>query len=103
VQQNQNLQRCERKSLWICDWFGCDEVLNSKNQTHLLTLFLFLITLQVHSVDGISDKSILKDGVSLGSIVAAAISWDRNKSILLVIVHEVMSWIYVIYVNLTRE
>ena len=66
-------------------------------------LLILITTLTVHAEDSSFNKSILKEGVSLGSIVAAAISWDRNKSILLVIVHEVMSWIYVIYVNLTRE
>jgi hypothetical protein len=43
------------------------------------------------------NKSIIKDGVSLGTVIAAVISWDRNKSILLAIIHALLSWIYVIY------
>jgi len=46
----------------------------------------------------------IKDGVSLGTVIAAVISWDRNKSILLAIIHALLSWIYVIYAALfTKE
>ena len=36
-------------------------------------------------------------GIGLGSIVAAIISWDRNKSILLALVCALFGWLYVIY------
>jgi hypothetical protein len=49
--------------------------------TFLLTLILLFVFLTAHADDGIVNKSILKDGVSLGSVIAAVISWDRNKSI----------------------
>jgi hypothetical protein len=74
-----------------------------KKRTYLLTLLLLFVTLSVHAEDGMVDKSILKDGVSLGSVIAAVISWSRNKSILLAIFHAVLGWVYVIYVALTRE
>jgi hypothetical protein len=74
-----------------------------KKQTYLLTLLLLFVTLSVHAEDGMIDKSILKDGVSLGSVIAAVISWSRNKSILLAIFHAVLGWLYVIYVALTKE
>jgi MFS-type transporter involved in bile tolerance (Atg22 family) len=74
-----------------------------KKRTYLLTLLLLFVTLSVHAEDGMVNKSILKDGVSLGSVIAAVISWSRNKSILLAIFHAVLGWIYVIYVALTRE
>lgn len=74
-----------------------------KKQIFLMTLMLLLVTLTVHADDGISSKSFLKDGVSLGSVIAAVISWDRNKSILLVIIHALLSWIYVIYAAFTKE
>jgi hypothetical protein len=66
-------------------------------QTFLLTLILIFVFLTAQADDGIVNKSILKDGVSLGSVIAAVISWDRNKSILLAIIHALLSWIYVIY------
>jgi hypothetical protein len=74
-----------------------------KKRTYLLALILLFVTLSVHAEDGIVNKSILKDGVSLGSVIAAVISWSRNKSILLAIFHAVLGWVYVIYVALTRE
>ncbi len=36
-------------------------------------------------------------GIGLGSIVAAIISWNRNRSILLAIVCALFGWLYVIY------
>ncbi len=66
-------------------------------QTFLLTLILLFVFLTAQADDGIVNKSILKDGVSLGSVIAAVISWDRNKSILFAIIHALLSWIYVIY------
>ena len=62
-----------------------------------MTLVLLFVVITVQAEDGIVNKSILKDGVSLGSVIAAVISWDRNKSILLAIFHALLSWIYVIY------
>jgi hypothetical protein len=68
-----------------------------KKQALFMTLVLLFVVITVQAEDGIVNKSILKDGVSLGSIIAAVISWDRNKSILLAIFHALLSWIYVIY------
>lgn len=62
-----------------------------------MTLVLIFVVITVQAEDGILNKSILKDGVSLGSVIAVVISWDRNKSILLAIFHALLSWIYVIY------
>jgi hypothetical protein len=62
-----------------------------------MTLVLIFVVISVQAEDGIVNKSILKDGVSLGSVIAVVISWDRNKSILLAIFHALLSWIYVIY------
>jgi hypothetical protein len=68
-----------------------------KKQALFMTLVLLFVVITVQAEDGIVNKSILKDGVSLGSIIAAVISWDRNKSILFAIIHALLSWIYVIY------
>jgi hypothetical protein len=40
---------------------------------------------------------ILKYALSFGSMLAITISWSRNKSVLLAIVHGIFSWLYVIY------
>ncbi len=42
-------------------------------------------------------------GIGIGSAVAVVLSWHRNKSILLAIIHGVLSWIYVIYFAATRR
>jgi hypothetical protein len=68
-----------------------------KKQALFMTLVLIFVVITVQAEDGILNKSILKDGVSLGSVIAVVISWDRNKSILLAIFHALLSWIYVIY------
>lgn len=43
-----------------------------------------------------------KAGISLGSVIAVAISWSLNKSIVWAIVHGIFSWFYVIYYAFTR-
>jgi hypothetical protein len=68
-----------------------------KKQALFMTLVLIFVVITVQAEDGILNKSILKDGVSLGSVIAVVISWDRNKSILLAIFHALLNWIYVIY------
>jgi hypothetical protein len=68
-----------------------------KKHALFMTLVLLFVVITVQAEDGIVNKSILKDGVSLGSVIAAVISWDRNKSILFAIIHALLSWIYVIY------
>jgi hypothetical protein len=68
-----------------------------KQQALFMTLVLIFVAITVQAEDSIVNKSILKDGVSLGSVIAVVISWDRNKSILLAIFHALLSWIYVIY------
>jgi hypothetical protein len=43
-----------------------------------------------------------KAGVSFGSALAIAISWDAHHSILWAIIDGFFSWLYVIYFALTR-
>ncbi|HLX93089.1 MAG TPA: hypothetical protein VKR32_15500 [Puia sp.] len=35
--------------------------------------------------------------IGLGTIIAVVVSWTRNKSILLAIIHGILGWLYVIY------
>jgi hypothetical protein len=41
--------------------------------------------------------SVVKAGLSFGSALAMVISWTAHKSLLWVIVHGLLSWLYVIY------
>ena len=43
-----------------------------------------------------------KGGIGLGSVIAVAISWSLNKSILWAIIHGLFGWFYVIYYALVR-
>ena len=40
---------------------------------------------------------VVKTGITFGSALAMVISWSANKSLLWVIVHGLLSWLYVIY------
>ncbi|MGC0151807.1 hypothetical protein ACPRNU_05050 [Chromobacterium vaccinii] len=41
-------------------------------------------------------------GFTLGTLIAVALSWSANHSILWAIIHGLLSWIYVVYYLLTR-
>lgn len=41
-------------------------------------------------------------GFSLGTVIAVALSWSANQSILWAIIHGFLSWFYVIYYVLFR-
>ncbi len=36
-------------------------------------------------------------GINLGSVIAVVLSWDLSQSIILAIIHGILSWLYVIY------
>ena len=40
---------------------------------------------------------VVKTGITFGSALAMVISWSANKSLLWVIVHCLLSWLYVVY------
>ncbi|MFL9835340.1 hypothetical protein ABS765_15035 [Chryseobacterium sp. ST-37] len=46
-------------------------------------------------------NTVTQTGISLGSVIAVVISWDRNKSLLWAIIHGIFGWLYVIYYALT--
>lgn len=41
-------------------------------------------------------------GFTLGAVIAVALSWGVNKSIMWAIIHGFLSWLYVIYYFLLR-
>ncbi|MHC4573484.1 MAG: hypothetical protein ACYS76_05050 [Planctomycetota bacterium] len=57
---------------------------------------IIMIIAEVH-------RTVTQSGIGLGSAIAVVLSWQRNKSILLAIIHGILSWIYVIYFALTRR
>jgi hypothetical protein len=46
--------------------------------------------------------SVVKTGVSFGSVLAIVISWSVHHSILWAIIHGIFSWLYVLYYAITR-
>lgn len=59
-------------------------------------MMLTLATSQVQT-------TVTQSGIGIGSALAIVLSWHRNRSILLAIIHGILSWIYVIWFALTRE
>ncbi len=72
---------------------------------YLSFLLLFLISLEAYSFSETSEvrRTVISNGIGLGSVVAAVTSWERNRSVLLMIIHGIFSWFYVIYFLLTRK
>lgn len=54
-------------------------------------------------LNGLFGHSVIKNGIGLGSLIAAVTSWERNKSILWSVVHAFFGWLYVIYFALSRK
>lgn len=48
-------------------------------------------------------RTVIKNGVGLGSVIAVVASWSRNASILWAILHGLFSWLYVVYFALSRN
>jgi hypothetical protein len=48
-------------------------------------------------VNVIRSRTVVSNGVSLGSAIAVTISWSANHSILWAIFHGILSWAYVLY------
>ncbi len=47
-------------------------------------------------------RTVVSNGVSLGSAIAVTISWSVNHSILWAILHGIFSWAYVLYYAIVR-
>ena len=48
-------------------------------------------------------ETVITGGVGLGSVIAVVTSWERNKSVLWIIIHGILGWLYVFYFILTRR
>ena len=57
---------------------------------HLVVLLLvfFSVDTFAHSQ---TQNTVVKNGIGLGSVIAVVISWSRNESILLAILHGIFS------------
>lgn len=74
---------------------------NKKHALIALTLCFCFNSFTLEAQDTIN-HTIVKNGIGLGSVLAVVLSWDRNKSILLAILHGIFGWLYVIYFAITR-
>jgi hypothetical protein len=65
------------------------------------TVFTLLLLISFSSSTFASDESssveLIRSGVSFGTVLAVVISWSRNKSLLLAILHGIFGWLYVIF------
>jgi protein-S-isoprenylcysteine O-methyltransferase Ste14 len=69
----------------------------------LLILFFALEGFSQDSIDTYTKNTIVRNGIGLGSVIAAITSWERNKSVLWAILSGIFSWFYVIYFVITRK
>ncbi|SKB62963.1 hypothetical protein SAMN05660776_2235 [Salegentibacter holothuriorum] len=73
---------------------------------YYIFLLLILISFDAYSFsDNTSEvqRSVISNGISLGTVIAAITSWTRNRSVLWMIIHGIFSWFYVLYFVLTRK
>ena len=73
---------------------------------HLTLVLILFIIYKGYSQDGIdpdTTRTVISNGIGLGSVIAGVTSWERNKSVLLAIIHGFFSWLYVIYFVITRR
>ncbi|MBG9452591.1 hypothetical protein ABE61_00425 [Lysinibacillus sphaericus] len=52
---------------------------------------------KVKKVRKMENKTVIKSGISFGTVLAITISWSVNHSIIWAIIHGCLSWLYVIY------
>ena len=45
---------------------------------------------------------VVRSGITFGTALAMAISFDTNRSVLWAMLHGILSWIYVIYYVITH-
>ncbi|MCL1694684.1 MULTISPECIES: hypothetical protein [unclassified Lysinibacillus] len=57
---------------------------------------------KVKRVKKMENKTVIKNGISFGSVLAITISWSANHSIIWAIIHGCLSWLYVIYYAIIR-
>lgn len=50
-----------------------------------------------------TSKTVIENGVTLGTVIAVVTSWSRYQSVLLAIFHGILSWLFVFYFVFTRE
>lgn len=71
--------------------------------TLLLCCFIVLEAYSHESFASETKREVVVNGIGLGSIIAGITSWERNKSVLWVVIHAFLSWFYVVYFLLTRR
>ncbi len=71
--------------------------------TFILLLLVAYESYSQNNIDSDTKRTVISNGIGLGSVIAGVTSWERNKSVLLAIIHGFFSWLYVIYFVLTRK
>jgi len=63
----------------------------------VLFFLLILSSLPLFARGDSTGNIFVQGGVGLGTVIAVAISWSRNTSVLWAVVHGILGWIYVFY------
>ncbi|APG59899.1 hypothetical protein [Christiangramia salexigens] len=73
---------------------------------YITLILLVFIAYEAYSHDAIehdTKQTVISNGIGLGSVIAGVTSWERNRSVLLAVIHGFFSWFYVLYFVLTRQ
>jgi len=76
--------------------------IESKSLIVFFALFL-LVSFDCYSQEIGTKSTVIRGGITLGSVLAVVLSWERNKSVLLAFIHGIFSFLYVFYFLLTRK
>ncbi len=68
-----------------------------------ITIIILLTSLDCYSQQNGIKNTVIRSGVTLGSVLAIVLSWERNKSVLLAFIHGIFSFLYIIYFLITRK
>lgn len=71
-------------------------------KSHITLIFLLFLSIETFAHSEIRNSTV-KNGIGLGSVIAIVISWSRNKSVLLAILHGLLGWLYVIYYSINLK
>ena len=75
------------------------------NKIYLSFTILVLLSLECfgqENIDPETTRIVINNSIGLGSVIAVVISWERNRSVLLAILHGIIGWLYVIYFLINR-
>lgn len=74
-----------------------------KSELFYLVLLVFCVgVITSFFIEKDIQKSVIKNGIGFGSVLAMIISWDRSKSVIKALLHGLLGWVYIFYFVVVR-